>query len=57
MSDDRVGKKIKILRDEGTPQRQAVAEALSMNRANRLGPNGEYYRVGRKSKSRTTSRR
>lgn len=44
----RVSAKIKILRDEGDPQNQAVAKALSMERAGRLGPNGEYRHVGSK---------
>lgn len=47
---DRVSKKISILRHEGVPQDQAVAESLSMERAHRLTPEGGYKRVGRKRK-------
>ena len=58
MADDRVSKKIRILRGENVPERQAVAMALSMNRAHRLTPSGDYIRAGkRQSKSRTTGRR
>ena len=46
--DDRIGKKIKILEGEGKTYRQALGEALGMQDAGRLGPNGEYYRVGKK---------
>jgi hypothetical protein len=41
----RVSKKISHLVDEGVPQKQAVAEALSMNRAGRLTASGGYKRV------------
>ena len=44
----RVGKKIEILRGEGTPQKQAVAEALNMERKGRLTDSGGYKRVRRK---------
>ena len=37
-----VSEKIKVLRDEKVPQRQAVATALSMGRAGRLRPGGIY---------------
>ena len=40
-----VGPKIEKLRAEGTPQKQAVAMALSMGRAGRLMPGGGYKRV------------
>jgi len=43
--DERVSKKISKLVAEGTPQKQAVAEALSMQRAGRLTPGGGYRRV------------
>jgi hypothetical protein len=43
-----VSLKISKLRREGTPQRQAVAEALSMQRAGRLTASGGYRRVGKK---------
>lgn len=42
MSSKLVGQKINALRTEGVPQRQAVAEALSMERAGRLRPGGVY---------------
>jgi hypothetical protein len=45
---DRVSKKISILRHEDVPQKQAVAMALNMQREGRLGPEGQYKRVGRK---------
>jgi len=48
MSDDRVGKKIEVLRGEGIPEKQAVAEALSMKRAGRLTKSGGYKRSKRK---------
>lgn len=47
--DDRVGKKIGKLMDEGAPQKQAIAEALSMQRAGRLTPEGGYRRVKKKA--------
>lgn len=42
-----VGEKISVLRREGVPQRQAVAEALSMQRAGRLRPGGVYVHVAK----------
>ncbi len=42
----RVSAKIRKLRAEGVPQKQAVAMALNMARARRLGPRGGYRRVG-----------
>lgn len=48
---DRISKKISILRAEKVPQRQAVAEALSMERAGRIRPDGSYIHArGRKRK-------
>lgn len=44
----RVSKKISILRHEGVPQDQAVAESLSMEREGRLTKSGGYRRVGKK---------
>jgi hypothetical protein len=41
----RVSKKISYLVHEGTPQKQAVAEALSMERAGRLTDSGDYIRA------------
>jgi hypothetical protein len=49
------GKKISILRGEGVPEKQAVAEALSMKREGRLTKSGGYIR-GRRSKGRKRSR-
>jgi hypothetical protein len=45
----RVSKKISVLRREGVPERQSVAEALSMERAGRITKSGGY-RHARKSK-------
>lgn len=45
-SQSRVSAKISKLVHEGVPQKQAVAEALSMERAGRLGPHGGYRRKG-----------
>ena len=49
----RVSEKISLLRREGVPEDQAVAESLSMERAHRLGRHGVYHRKGRKSKRRS----
>jgi hypothetical protein len=46
------GKKISKLVDEGVPQKQAVAETLSMKRAGRLTKSGGYRRVGKKRSKR-----
>ena len=46
----RVSEKISLLRHEGVPQDQAIAESLSMERSGRLGRHGQYHRKGRKSK-------
>ena len=46
------GKKISLLRSEGVPQDEAVAEALSMKRAGRLTSSGGYIRSKKKSKRR-----
>jgi hypothetical protein len=46
----RVSKKISHLVKEGVPQRQAVAESLSMERAGRITKSGGYRRVGRKKR-------
>lgn len=40
-------KKISHLRHEGVPQKQAVAEALSMQRAGRLTKSGGYIHAGK----------
>lgn len=50
----RVSDKISVLVREGTPQRQAVAEALSMERRGRLRSGGRYIR---KHKGRRIRRR
>ena len=46
--DDRVGKKIAYLREEGVPRDQAIATAISMGRAGRLTRSGGYVRARRK---------
>lgn len=51
--DRRVSAKIRVLRREGVPEKQAVAEALSMRRAGRLGPRGGYRRAKRRKAART----
>jgi hypothetical protein len=43
----RVSEKISRLRREGTPERQSVAKALSMERAGRLRRGGRYVPVRR----------
>jgi len=52
-----VSQKISVLRHEGTPQRQAVAEAISMGRAGRLRQGGVYVRAKGKKSNRASSRR
>jgi hypothetical protein len=47
------GKKISHLMHEGVPQRQAIAESLSMKRAHRLTPSGSYIRSKKKSRKRS----
>ncbi|MDD5541906.1 MAG: hypothetical protein PHX83_01905 [Acidobacteriia bacterium] len=49
MANDRVSKKIKKLRHEGVPEKQAVAEAMNMGREGRLGPRGGYHRKKKRS--------
>lgn len=44
----RISAKISHLVKEGVPQKQAVAESLSMERASRLGAGGIYRRVKKK---------
>lgn len=48
----RVGDKIRVLRHEGEPEDQAVATALSMERAGRLRKGGRYVHVSKRSKRR-----
>ena len=43
-SSKRVSEKISYLRHEGVPERQAVAESLSMERSGRLRSGGRYVR-------------
>ena len=38
----KVGDKIRVLRSEGVPEKQAVAESLSMERSGRLRKGGKY---------------
>lgn len=40
-----VSAKVSKLMHEGKPQKQAVATALSMQRAGRLGPRGGYKKA------------
>jgi hypothetical protein len=58
MADKAVSAKISHLRKEGEPQDKAVAMALSMKRAGRLGPREGYRRSRRtyRSSSRSTRR-
>ena len=49
-----VSEKIRFLRDEGVPQKQAVGEALGMERSGRLRRHGKYVH---KRKSRKSGRR
>lgn len=46
MNKKAVSAKISKLVHEGKPQKQAVATALRMQRAGRLGPRGGYTRKG-----------
>lgn len=52
----RVSEKISLLRHEGVPQNQAIAESMSMERAGRLGRHGQYHRVGKKRSKRSSRR-
>ena len=48
MDRNAVSRKIShLVKSEGTPQKQAVAMALNMERQGRLGPRGGYRRVKR----------
>lgn len=52
----RVSSKISLLRSEGVPERQAVAESLSMERSGRLKSGGRYERVGGRKRKRSFRR-
>lgn len=52
-----VSRKISKLRHEGVPHQQAIATAMSMKRARRLGPKGGYRRVHPKGWRRSSLRR
>jgi hypothetical protein len=49
-----VSKKISILRHEGTPQKQSVATAVSMERAHRLTPEGDYIHARKKKRAKSS---
>ncbi len=51
------GVKISKLVREGVPQKQAVAESLSMKRASRLTKSGGYIRSKKKSRKRGSAKR
>lgn len=44
----RVAKKIRHLRKEGTPRREAIATAINMEKKGRIGIGGEYLPVEKK---------
>lgn len=48
----RVSAKVSHLVEEGHPQKQAVAMAMSMEREHRLGPGGGYKRAKRSQRGR-----
>lgn len=48
----RVGEKISYLRHEGVSQKQAVGEAMGMERSGRLGRHGVYHRKHKRSRGR-----
>ena len=41
-----ISDKIRVLRNEGKPQKQAVAMSINMQKAGRLRPGGRYIRKG-----------
>jgi len=47
-ANERVGKKIEILRGEGVKRDQAIATALAMERKHRLTKSGGYIRAKKK---------
>lgn len=55
-SQKRISEKIRYLRHEGVPERQAVGEAYGMERSGRLGRHGVYRHVGRGRRRRSTRR-
>jgi hypothetical protein len=47
-SQTRIGEKIRHLRHEGVPQKQAIGEAYGMEKSGRLGRHGVYRHKKRK---------
>ena len=45
-----VSQKIPVLRKEGVPEKQAIAEAISMGKAGRLRPGGRYVHARKSSR-------
>ncbi len=43
-----ISEKIKVLRGEGVPPKQAIAMSISMEKAHRLRPGGVYVRANKK---------
>jgi hypothetical protein len=50
LSQGRISDKISYLRHEGVPQKQAIAEAMSMERSGRLRSGGRYIHKRRKKR-------
>ena len=50
----RVSDKIKVLRDEGVPEKRAVGEAEGMERSGRLRKGGRYERVSKRGRRKST---
>jgi hypothetical protein len=55
-SQQRVSEKIRYLRHEGVPEKQAVGEAYGMERSGRLGRHGVYHRKRGRHRRRGGSR-
>jgi hypothetical protein len=47
-SQELVSRKIKVLRHEGVPEKQAIATAISMGKAGRITKSGGYRHVKKK---------